>query len=100
MFVAIADEEGETVAGSHQWELPNSEFDGYWESLIFDSHLKDDVSIETGGIDRENTKYILINGQSRSGIFMATVKMAWSDRCYHIRRVDCRWNLWDVHCSS
>lgn len=31
------------VVGCHQWELPNLEFEGLWDSLIFESDIKDKV---------------------------------------------------------
>lgn len=31
------------TAGSLLWELPCCEFDGFWENLIFDDPIKDEV---------------------------------------------------------
>lgn len=39
------DDEDSTVVGSHHWSLPNAEFEGYWENLIFDLNIKEKVEI-------------------------------------------------------
>lgn len=37
-------DEGNAAIGSHQWEIPCLEFESFWETLIFDNSIKNEVS--------------------------------------------------------
>uniref|UniRef100_A0A914X7M8 AAA+ ATPase domain-containing protein n=1 Tax=Plectus sambesii TaxID=2011161 RepID=A0A914X7M8_9BILA len=39
---ANANDEDHTV-GSHQWELPNADFDDMWENLVFEDNIKNEL---------------------------------------------------------
>ncbi len=37
----------EDLAAANQWMLPSSDFDGLWDSLVFDSQVKSQVARRT-----------------------------------------------------
>lgn len=45
VFFPDNDEENtDTVAAFRHWALPNAEFEGLWENLVFDSDIKEQVN--------------------------------------------------------
>lgn len=41
----ITDSDAESVTTSNHWMLPNAEFHGLWESLIYDEGIKENVNL-------------------------------------------------------